>query len=206
MVARLTEVDRARIAAAVAAAEAATSAEIRLVLARWSSHYGAFALIYPALLALIGGGLAAAIFPTIGAFRLFAGEALLFLAGVAALQWPVLRRALAPPGVKRKAAWRHARLHYASIGLRRPHTKSALLLFCSEAERTVEILVDDEIAERLPGTVWDPIVAAFKADFAGGRLADAFVKAAVSCAAILSPAFPPIPGQINELPDALVEL
>jgi putative membrane protein len=202
----LTNSDRARIAAAITAAEALTSVEFRLVHAHWSSHYGAFALIYSGLVALIAGGAAAAVSPDLPSAWLFIGQAVIFGVAVLALQWPALRRALAPPHVKRKAAWRHARLHYASIGLTQPHTRNAALVFCSEAERYVEILVDDAIAEKLPPSVWTPIADRFKADLAGGHVGDAFVTAAGACAAILAPVFPPIPGQVSEIPDALVEL
>jgi putative membrane protein len=202
----LDDAGRARIAAAVAEAETKTGVEIRLVLAHSSSHYGAFALIYPGLLALVAGGVASAIRPDQPAWMLFVGQALVFLASVAVLQFQPLRQAMIPPAIKRKAAWRHARLHYASIGLKQPHIKSALLIFCSEAERSVEILADDAIAELLQSTVWVPVVHNFKAQFTQGKVADAFVEAAGACAAILAPAFPPIAGQPNEIADDLVEL
>jgi putative membrane protein len=202
----LDDAGRARIAAAVAAAEATTGVELRLVLAHSSSHYGAFALIYPGLLALVDGGVASAIDPGLPAWMLFVGEALVFLAAVAALQYLPLRFALIPPAIKRKAAWRHARLHYAGIGLKEPHIKSALLIFCSEVERSIEILADDAIGEVIPESAWAPVVHAFKTDFAQGRVADAFVTAARDCAAILAPAFPPVAGQANEIADDLVEL
>jgi putative membrane protein len=134
------------------------------------------------------------------------GEALTFLAAVVLLQYLPLRFALIPPPIKRKAAWRHARLHYAAIGLKQPHIKSALLVFCSEVERSIEILADDAIGEKIPESTWGPVVHAFKTDFARGRVADAFVTAAHDCAAILAPAFPPFAGQANEIADDLVEL
>jgi len=206
VIAPLTDDDRARIAQAVARAEALTSVELRLVLAQWSSHYGAFALIYSILAALVGGGLAAAIRPGLDAAWLFMGEVALFVAALILLQWPALRRALAPASVKRKAAWRHARLHYASIGLRQPHTHKLVLVFCSAAERYVEILVDDAVAEKLPESAWQPVVGAFKTEIVRRHVVEAFVEAANSCAAILAPVFPPEPGQESELPDNLVEI
>jgi putative membrane protein len=202
----LNDGDRARIAAAVAEAEARTSVELRLVLAHAGSRYGAFALIYPAWLALLAGGVAAAIRPELPAWILFIGQAALFLLILAALQWLPLRLWLVPETVKRKAAWRHARLHYASVGLRQPHTKNTVLVFCSAAEHMVEILADDAIAEKLPDSVWLPVVDAFKAEFAQGRVADAFVNAARACADRLAPDFPPEPGQVSEIPDELTEL
>jgi putative membrane protein len=202
----LSDGDRARIAAAVAEAEARTSAELRLVLARASSHYGSFALIYPALLALLAGGIASALRPGLHAWILFAGQAALFLLALGVLQWHALRIRLVPAAARQKAAWRHARLHYASIGLRQPHAKNTLLVFCSAAERTVEILADDAIAEKLPQSAWQPVVDAFKADFSRGSIADAFVNAAAACADRLAPHFPPEPGQANAIADELTEL
>jgi putative membrane protein len=202
----LDDAGRLRITAAVAEAETRTSVEILLVLAHSSSHYGAFALIYPGLLALVAGGIASAVRPDQPAWMLFVGQALVFLVSVAILQYPPLRQALVPPAIKRKAAWRHARLHYASIGLKHPHIKSAVLIFCSEAERSVEILADDAISEILPSTVWVPVVHNFKAQFAQDKVADAFVEAAGACATILAPIFPPVVAQPNEIADDLVEL
>jgi putative membrane protein len=208
MVARhlIDESGRARIEEAVRAAEAATSVEIRLVLAHASGHYGEYELIYPALLALVAGGALAGARPALAGGWLFIAEATLFALAAALLQWPALRRALVPRPVKHKAAWRQARLNYAGVGLTSPHTHGVLLLYCSAAERYVEILVDDLVAEALPGAVWSPIVDHFKTRFAAGAVADAFVEAAGACAAALGPKFPRRAGDTNELPDRLEEV
>jgi len=202
----LNDADRARIAEAVRTAEAVTSVEIRLVLAHASGHYREYELIYPAMLALLAGGVTAAVRPTLGAGWLFIAEAALFALVAAVLQWPPLRRALVPLPVKHKAAWRQARLDYARVGLSSPHTHGVVLLYCSAAEHYVEILVDDRIAEALPAPVWSPIVEQFRNRFATGAIADAFVEAAGACAAALAPKFPRRPGEANELPDGLEEL
>lgn len=202
----LSDADRARIAEAVRTAEATTSVEIRLVLAHASGHYREYELIYPAMLALLAGGVMAGVRPALGAGWLFIGEAALFTLAAALLQWPALRRALVPRPVKHKAAWRQARLDYARVGLTSPHTHGVLLLYCSAAERYVEILVDDVIAEALPTAVWSPIVEQFRSRFAAGAVADAFVEAASGCAAALAPKFPRHAGDANELPDGLEEV
>jgi putative membrane protein len=202
----LTDADRALVAQAVAKAEQITSVELRLVLAHSSSHYGAFALIYPALLALIAGGIAVAVSGALDAATLFFGQAGLFFAAVAAMQWLPLRFALIPPAVKRKAAWRLARLHYAGIGLKQPHLRNAVLVFASSVEHSVEILADDAVAEKLPTELWAPVIAEFRICFAEGRVAEAFVNAADSCAHVLARAFPAEPGQESQIPDELIEL
>ncbi len=202
----VNEADRQRIADAIAAAERETSVEFNLVLAHASSHYGAFALIDAGVIALLGGGAIAALRPDIPAAWQFIAQVVLFLLGVVILQAPALRRALAPPSVKRKAAWRNARLHYAHLCLKQPHSRGMILIFCSIAERSVEILVDDAIAERLPDAVWNPLAVEFKSRSARGDVAEAFINATMSAAALLAPVFPPKPRQKNEIPDALVEL
>jgi len=202
----LTDGDRARIAEAVAAAETQTSVEICLILAHASSSYRECELIYPSLLALIGGGAIAAIGPGFGAAWLFTIEAALFGLGALLLQWPALRHALVPAGIKRKTAWRHARLNYARVSLKTLRTHRVVLVFCSAAEHYAEILVDDAVLEAVPESVWAPIVDRFKAQFAAGVVADAFVEVARACAAAVAEKFPHQPGQANELPDALAEI
>jgi putative membrane protein len=202
----LTDADRARIADSVARAEARTSVELRFVLAHRSSHYGAFALIYPGLVTLTLGGVAAVFVPDLTARSLFMGQAVVFAIAFAVLQSQGLRAALVPAASRQKAAWRHARLYYASIGLKQPHLKSVVLVFCSVTERAVEILVDDAVAEKLPESAWTPIVAQFTASLRRGAVADAFVAAADECAVLLAPLFPAKPGDANEVPDTLVEL
>jgi putative membrane protein len=134
------------------------------------------------------------------------GQAVVFAIAFAVLQSQGLRAALAPAASRQKAAWRHARLYYASIGLKQPHLKSVVLVFCSVTERAVEILVDDAVAEKLPESAWTPIVAQFTASLRRGAVADAFVAAADECAVLLAPLFPAKPGDANEVPDTLVEL
>jgi putative membrane protein len=206
MVGLLTESEHARIREAVARAESITSVEIRLVLARSSSRYDVFTIVYPALAALLAGGLVAAVRPWLEAAMLFAVEAAIFVVLFALLHWPALLHAVVIPAVKRRAAWQQARLHYANIGLTHPHLRSAVLVYCSAAERYVEVLVDDAIAEKLPSSIWAEIVGAFRAAIAEDRVADAFVGAAESCAQILAPVFPAVEGQSNSLPDDLEEL
>lgn len=202
----LTNADRARIAAAVTRAEALTSVEIRLVLARSSDSYEGFSILIPALVALLAGGLETAVRPALTAATVLLLQAGVFAAGLALMRLPWLRRSLTPAAVKHQAAWRHARLHYAQIGLTQPHLRNALLVFCSLAEHYVEVLVDDAVAEKLPNACWEPLIAEFRAAMASGRLADAFVAAADRSAKLLAPAFPPIAGQSSEIPDTLEEI
>ncbi|MDB5366190.1 MAG: hypothetical protein JWM77_2117 [Rhodospirillales bacterium] len=195
--------DRARIAAAVAAAEARTSVELKLVLAPASSRYGAFALIHPLLFALGIGCVVAVAFPGTSARAMLLLETLGLASAWALLQVPALRRALVPPAVKRKASWRLARLEFARLGLDTVAGRPALLFFVAAAERHVEILVDARVATRVPQATFDAIVATFTSTAQGGDLAGAFVAACAAIGDALEARFPVQPGAANERPDDL---
>ena len=202
----LTDIDRNRIAEAVRGAETQTSVEICLVLAKSSSQYQAFEIIYPALLALAAGGAAAVFHPALAAISVFAVQGAVFVVGALILQWRPLRIALVPPKIKRQAAWRRARLSYAGLGLQNVRTKNAVLVFCSAAERYVEILTDDAVVTAVPQETWTGITDRFAKQFAKGDKTDAFVQAAAACAETLAVKFPPDPGRANQLPDQLTEI
>jgi putative membrane protein len=199
----MNEQERARIAAAVAAAEARTSVELKLALAPASSHYGAFALIHPALLALLIGCVVAVAFPGTSARAMLLLQAAGAALAYALLHIPGLRRALVPVGVKRKAARRLARLEFARLGLDTAAGRPALLLFATSAERYVEILVDARVATRVEQASFDAIVATFGAAARTGRIADAFVAATEAIAATLQGPFPAQPGDRNERSDEI---
>jgi putative membrane protein len=84
--------------------------------------------------------------------------------------------------------------------------RNAVLIFCSVAERYVEILVDDAVALKLPEGTWSPIVSDFQTAMAGDRVAEAFVAAAGACARALAPVFPASPDQVDYVPDRLEEI
>jgi putative membrane protein len=195
--------DRARIAAAVAAAEARISVELKLVLAPASSRYGAFALIYPGLFALLVGGLLAIVWPGTSARAMLLLETLGFSFACAVLQAAPLRRALVPRSSKRKAAWRLARLQFARLGLDAVAGRPALLFFVAAHERYVEILVDARVAARVPQESFDRVVARFTATTAAGRPGDAFTEACAAIAEALSGPFPARQGERSERSDEL---
>ena len=80
-----------------------------------------------------------------------------------------------------------------------------MLIFVCEAERYVEILVDDGIATRLDDQVWDAIVAGFTAQVRAGQVLEGFLTCIGACGELLK-AHVPATSQRNELPNRLVLL
>jgi putative membrane protein len=80
-----------------------------------------------------------------------------------------------------------------------------MLIFVCEAERYVEILVDEGISTRLDNKRWDVIVAAFTEQVRQGRTLEGFVTCIEACGALLK-VHVPVTQVRNELPNRLVVL
>ena len=80
-----------------------------------------------------------------------------------------------------------------------------MLIFVSEAERYVEILVDEGISNRLDNKNWDAIVAAFTQQVKQGQTLQGFVTCVEACGELLK-VHVPVTHVRNELPNRLVVL
>jgi putative membrane protein len=101
---------------------------------------------------------------------------------------------------------RMAREQFLLRGLHRTEARAGVLLFVAVAERRVELIADEGIHARVAPGTWDAIIAGFTAAVREGRIADGFVAAIDAVADSLAAHFPRQPGDVNELPDRLVEL
>jgi len=80
-----------------------------------------------------------------------------------------------------------------------------VLIFVSEAERYVEILVDDGISSRLDDSHWDGIVRAFTQQVKQGQTLAGFIACIDACGELLK-VHVPVTQTRNELPNRLVVL
>lgn len=198
---KLSADEQSRIEAAVAAAEARTSAELALVLAQVADGYEAWPALWAALLALLAGGVLSLVQPALDATHVFGAQIAVLVAAGLALHLPRVRPLLAPPSLRREEAAKLARLQFAAVVQRRTAQRIGVLLFVSLAERHIEILVDRAIGERIPEQAWNGVVEGFAAKLRDGRLADGFVEATERCATLLEKEFPLLPGDRDELPN-----
>jgi putative membrane protein len=190
----LNDQDRARVEAAVRAAEQRTSAQFAVVVAHASDAYALYPVLGAALLALVIGDIAALAWPDLGTWWIVAIQAAIFVIADLVLHAKALRFRLVPTKVKCTHAARLARLQFAGLVHDRTKGDVGVMLFVSEAERHVEILVDRGIAARIPETAWQAVVADFVAKVAAGQVAEALIGAVTGCTAILEQHFPPVPG------------
>ncbi|MBV8685842.1 MAG: hypothetical protein JOZ90_08715 [Alphaproteobacteria bacterium] len=225
MVTRLTDEDRALIAAAVAAAEARSDGEIVTILAPRSDAYHDVGLHYAVLLmllvpiglAVVPQGLidrASAAFlgwgvelsrPLVMTY-LFAKLAAAFLIVRLLFAWMPLRIALTPKGTRNRRVRRRAvELFKASVE-HRTEGRTGILLYVSLLERRAEIVADEAIHARVEPEVWGAAMAALVEEVKAGRPGDGMVRAVEAIGEVLAGCLPARHDNPNELADRLIEL
>jgi putative membrane protein len=220
----LTRQDRARVGAAVTAAEAASDGEIVTVVADSSDAYHDVVLHWSVLLMLLGVALVAAapgwfllrLDGVSGGWHawtagellaiLLAGLAILFLIGRWLFARPALLRRLIPAGTATRRVRRRALLLFRLSVESRTRAKTGVLLYLSLAEHRAEIVADAAIAARVGPETWGEAMAALVGAVRDGRPGDGMVAAVEKIGHVLAEHFPRSPDDRNELPDRLILL
>jgi putative membrane protein len=221
---RSSEADHAAVSAAVAAAEARSDGEIVTVVAPRSDSYHDVALHW-AVLAMLGMLALLAAFPSVAergwalvdpwATRSPTGGLLAvalvlttatFLLARLVLAWMPLRLALTPGSTKARRVRRRAVELFRVAADRRTQARTGVLLYLSLAERRAEIVADEAIHARVAPEVWGEAMAVLLAATQGGRPGEGMAAAVERIGAVLAEHFPRSAGDVNELPDRLIEL
>ncbi len=219
-----TDDDRARIAQAVAEAEAKTSGEIVVVLANDVSAYrevplayaAGAALILPALAVWLGahpvarfaGGWtaehAAALDQHVGAALSLYGlvQAIVFAITYLFVAWKPMRRALTPGFLKRQRAHKAALAQFLATGLDGSAERTGVVIFAALDDHVVEVVADGAIHAKVGANAWTEAVAAMQQALKRGALAEAFEHGVALCGTALATHFPPREGDANHLPNA----
>ena len=204
---RFSADDKARITAAIHAAEKNTSGEFVAVVARASDHYVLLPLLWSAILALLFPGACRLGGLPMSWVHLYQIQLLIFIGlAILLLSVPGLHLKLIPRHVKHAHASRLAQAQFYVQGVQLTAHHSGVLFFVSLAERYVEIVADKGIHERLGEEHWQGIIDKFVAHVSRGRIVDGFVDAIGACGAAMAEHYPPDPNETNQLSDGLIEL
>jgi putative membrane protein len=221
----LTAAERDRVTTAVVEAERGTDGEIVTIITDRSDayhdtglHYAvlamllavALAAIWPQLIegpiAMVHGGWASEPDLHLSFLALMILLAIVFLVVRYALAWMPLRFALTPKGTKARRVRRRA-IRYFKVGAeQRTVQRVGILLYLSTGERMAEIVADAAIHAKVPPETWGDAMAALVAEVRAGRPAEGMAAAVARIGIVLGEHFPKTPGDINELPDRLIEL
>ncbi|HVS77478.1 MAG TPA: TPM domain-containing protein [Steroidobacteraceae bacterium] len=204
---RFSAEDKARITAAIRAAEKSTSGEFVAVVARASDHYVFVPLLWSAIIALLFPGACLLLGASLSWVHLYQIQLLIFIVlTVLILSVPGLHLRLVPTSVKHARASRLARAQFYTQGVQLTPHHSGVLLFVSLAERYVEIVADQGIHEKIGEARWKGIIEMFVSQVRQGRVVDGFVDAIGACGAAMAQHYPLDAGDVSELSDGLIEL
>ncbi len=217
--------DHIRVSQAVHAAESGTSGEIVTIVADHSDRYLDAALWW-SVAAMIAALAALTAFPQTydwvmlklsnGWVSKNATAEILELAlacvilsfGIMRLlmQWIPLRMALTPGVIKSRRVRRRA-IRYFKVGAeRRTAGRTGILIYLSLVEKRAEIVADEAIHTLVPDEKWGEAMAAMLEQVGQGKIADGMIAAVAAVGAVLAEQFPRADGDVNELPDRLIEL
>jgi putative membrane protein len=225
MVMQLSDEDRQKVSAAIAAAEAGSNGEIVAVATPISDPYHDVALHW-ALIPLFAVLAWAALRPTalvwwynflVGGWSpdptmsqlftlLMVFAALKFTVVLLILKWMPLRLLLTPAATKHRRVRRRAVTIFKAAAERRTVGRTGILIYLSMAEHRAEIVADEAILKISDDSTWGEAMAALITAVRDGRPGDGIVAAVERVGAVLAEKFPCSAGDTNEIPDKLIEL
>ncbi|NIE75023.1 hypothetical protein F3J45_11315 [Pantoea sp. Ap-967] len=201
----LNEYEQRRIAEAIARVEQRTDAQLVTVLARRADDYAYLPLFWAAVLALVVPGLLHGLVGWPGVRGLLVANVLLFIGLCLLLRQPRLADWLIPRALRRWRASRLAREQFREQNLQGTVGSTGVLIFVAEAERHVEILVDQGIARHLDAATRAALVGRFAEQVRQGHTLQGFVDCIEACGERLARQLPRTHAR-NELPNRLVIL
>lgn len=204
---RFSDADKARITAAIHAAEKNTSGEFVAVVARSSDHYIFLPLLWAAFVALLAPGIFLLSGSPLSSMHIYQIQLAIFI--VLALLFmfvPELHLRLVPRQVKHSRASRLAKAQFYQQGVQLTPQHSGVLLFVSLAEHYVEIVADKGIHEKIGEAHWQAIIQEFVKHVQKGEIVEGFVAAIGACGDAMAKHYPPGPVNKNELSDGLIEI
>jgi len=188
---------------AINQAEMHTDAELVTVLARQADDYRYIPTLWAAVVALLVPGLVWLTGLWLNVLDVLWLQLVVFavLAMLFRLPWLMFR--LVPAPVRRWRAANLARYQFLENNLHHTKQSCGVLIFIAEAERYVEIIADQGIAQHVSQDQWQVIVAKFTAQVAKGDTQQGLIECINSCGELLAQ-YAPATSQKNELPNHLV--
>lgn len=117
-----------------------------------------------------------------------------------------LARLFLPRWRRQAEVLQYAQAMFLETGLHRTRRRDAVLLLVSLFEREVVVLADRGVRDRLGPAELDSVVAAVTAGLKHGRLKDALLDGLARLdEALAARGFRAGPGDVNELPDAVIQ-
>ncbi len=221
----LSEADFALVKKAVEAAETNTAGEIVTVVADRSDGYTDVALVWAVGVAFTAIAVLA-FWPSffldridwvlgtwnnpwtpreIFGLALFVGIAKFAAAWLVQL-WQPLKFFLIPGPIKSHRTYHRALAIFSVSAKGRTTGKTGILIYLSMRERRAEIVADEAITSKVEPEAWGKAMAAMLAELKRGQVGAGMAAAVERVGVILAEHLPKPEGDVNQLPDRLIEL
>ena len=197
--------DREAIVAAVAGAEARTSAEIVPMVVEASDDYPKAELACAVVVGLCAGLVLCLAFGTrnLWLFLLFGGVFALAGSG-AAKRCPDVKRLFVSKARRLAETRQAAQAAFFTHGLTETKHRNAVLVYISVFERLVFIQPDKGLVGRLDAAALDAATAALTQGIAAGRQKEALIACLDALAGLLAPLFPPDAADTDEIKNLIL--
>ncbi|MCK0769787.1 hypothetical protein HLV40_01740 [Chromohalobacter salexigens] len=201
----LSDSEQQQVRDAITHIERDTDAELVTVLAPQADDYTYIPLLWAGILSLLIPG-AINYFPQwLGASELLIVQWACFAVLAIVFRLPAVTTRLIPRRVRFWRAANLARRQFLEQNLHHTQAGTGMLIFVSEAERYVEILVDRGISSRLDDETWQSIVSTFTQQVKQGQTLQGFLSCIEACGEHLREHVPAT-HERNELPNRLIVL
>lgn len=201
----LNKQEQEQVAAAISAVERETDAEMVTVLTSQSDSYTYIPLLWAGFLALLVPGIINYFSGWMSAdILLFCQWGVFILLGLV-FRIPGINTRMVPRSVRFWRASNLARRQFLEQNLHHTAGGTGMLIFVSETERYVEILVDQGISSKIDNEVWQSIIQAFTQQVKQGETLQGFLTCIEACGTHLKAELP-VTREKNELPNHLVIL
>ncbi|SOB77470.1 putative membrane protein [Marinobacter sp. LV10R510-11A] len=201
----LNKQEQEQVATAISAVERETDAEMVTVLTAQADNYAYIPLLWAGLITLLVPGIINYFTSWLAADMLLLGQWGVFIVLSLVFRIPGINRRLIPRSVRYWRASNLARRQFLEQNLHHTAGATGMLIFVSEAERYVEILVDQGISSQIDNDTWEAIIATFTEQVKQGETLQGFITCIEACGKHLK-AQVPATRQKNELPNHLVIL
>ena len=201
----LTQQQQRQVEEAVTRAEQRTDAEIVTVLAPRADDYSYIPLLWASLIALVVPALVHFLNSDMTIYTLLMLQWATFVFLSLIFRIRSITTFLIPARVRHWRASNLARRQFLEQKLHHTAGRTGVLIFVSEAERYVEILVDEGISQRLDNSAWGTTVSDFVRRVALGHTAEGFIACIDASAELLEKHVPKTQTR-NQLPNRLVVL
>lgn len=201
----LNKQEQEKVAAAISAVEQETDAEVVTVLTAQADNYAYIPLLWAGLVALLVPGIVNYFTGWLAADMLLLGQWGVFILLSLVFRIPGINTRLIPRSVRYWRASNLARRQFLEQNLHHTAGATGMLIFVSEAERYVEILVDRGISSEIDNGAWEAIVATFTEQVKQGETLQGFITCIEACGTHLKTKVPAT-RQKDELPNHLIVL